>query len=614
MGYVPIFFLSKTLFMISQKLKYLSVILVLAAAFSLFSCTKSKPTKLDLWTKKAESHLKKHPDSTLCYTQKVLSSPSQKGWSEKEQLALYALRQKAFAATENMDSVVAVGKKIRVLASEVSDSLAIANSLLLVRGDIDFSSQQEMMDYLPGAIATFNNNKMPFEAARLSSSYGTILCHKGDFVNAQFYLLDSYRVLQRLDSVKSIINVCMNIGSTFSFLKSSEKSLEYFTKAYDAAIKTNDSSSITSVLMNIGNFYSDDVKDQDKALKYYRRALKFVPKKTGAFLKMKIDYNIATTFFKKGDLYFSERTFQNMLADCIKIQAYEGVAMASKGLGNLYIKKQQPDKALFHLKRAIHLADSLQMSYEALQTRPSLLELYKNTNNYQAALQVSEEMKSSNDSILSAEKQNAVHELEIKYQSEKKLTEIAHLKALSKSHQFMLYGLLFFIIVLFFVLRKQMKLYKEKQYSYTLLMQQYKAERLERLAEPKEQILDVLNKTEEGKMENIVLYNQLIAYYEKEKPYLNAKLKAAEIAKELQVSQRTITAILKANGYNGFNNLNNKYRVAEVKRQFEDPSCSVLKMEVIASKAGFGNKQSFYTAFEEFTGLNPGFYRDEILK
>ena len=115
-------------------------------------------------------------------------------------------------------------------------------------------------------------------------------------------------------------------------------------------------------------------------------------------------------------------------------------------------------------------------------------------------------------------------------------------------------------------------------------------------------------------MENIVLYNQLIAYYEKEKPYLNAKLKAAEIAKELQVSQRTITAILKANGYNGFNNLNNKYRVAEVKRQFEDPSCSVLKMEVIASKAGFGNKQSFYTAFEEFTGLNPGFYRDEILK
>jgi AraC-like DNA-binding protein len=37
-------------------------------------------------------------------------------------------------------------------------------------------------------------------------------------------------------------------------------------------------------------------------------------------------------------------------------------------------------------------------------------------------------------------------------------------------------------------------------------------------------------------------------------------------------------------------------------------------MEDIANNSGFGSRQSFYTAFEEFTGLNPGFYRAEILK
>jgi transcriptional regulator GlxA family with amidase domain len=35
---------------------------------------------------------------------------------------------------------------------------------------------------------------------------------------------------------------------------------------------------------------------------------------------------------------------------------------------------------------------------------------------------------------------------------------------------------------------------------------------------------------------------------------------------------------------------------------------------VIATQSGFGSKQPFYNAFEEFTGLNPGFYRDEIAK
>jgi tetratricopeptide (TPR) repeat protein len=602
--------------MIFQKLKCLPTILVFSAAISLFSCTNSQSTNFNSWTKKAEEHLKKHPDSTLLITQKILSSPSQKVLSEKEQLVLYALRQKAFAATENMDSVVAVGKKIRVLASEVSDSLAIANSLLPVRGDIDFSSQQEMLGYLPGAIATFKKNNMPFESAKLSASYGTILCHKGDFVNAQKFLLDSYRVLDKLDSIKPIINVCMNIGSAYSYTKSTKKSLEYYKKAYDAALKVKDSNSISSVLMNIGTFYSDDLKEYDKALDYYDRALQYVSKKSGAFLKMKIDYNVAVASFAKGDLTSSEQTFQSMLADCIKIQAYEGVAMASKGLGDLYIKKQQPDKALPYLTRAIHLADSLQMSYEALLMQPSLLALHKNNKNFEAALQVSEQMKTSTDSLLSLEKQNAVQELEIKYQSEKKASEIVHLKSLSNTHQLMLYGLSFFIMVLFFVLRKQKILYKEKQYSYTLLMQQYKTELQKRLFDQTHAVFDGEKEivAVEEQSENLDLYARLTAYYEKEKPYLNAKLKAAEVARMLQVPQRTIATTLKEYGHSSFNHFNNKYRVAEVKRQFEDPSCAVLKMEVIASQAGFGNKQSFYTAFEEFTGLNPGFYRAEILK
>jgi tetratricopeptide (TPR) repeat protein len=563
---------------------------------------------------KAEKNIKSHPENSLLITKKILRDSIKKDIDDEKILKAYEIRQKSFAVLENMDSVLIVGKQIRFVASKISDSLAIANSLLLVRGEIDFSSQQEMIAYLPGAIATFKNNNMPFESARLSASYGTILCHKGDFVKAQTFLLDSYRVFNRFDSIRPTINVCMNIGSTYAYTKSTKKSLEYYNIAYQAALKVKDSNAISSVLMNIGTFYADDLKDQDKALDYYQKALPFVPKKSGAYLKMKIDYNIAVAALTKGDLQSSERTFQNMLDDCIKNEAFEGAAMASKGLGDVYLQKNQPAKALRYLERAIHLADSLQMSYEALQMRPSLLILYKNTKQFEAALQVSEEMKASNDSILSAEKQNAVHELEIKYQSEKKALEITHFKALSKSRQLMLYGMSFFIVILFFVLRKQKILYKEKQYSYTLLMKQYKAERLDRLAEHTTLQVETSNSKEITPQENLDLFTKLTVYYEKEKPYLNPKYKAVELAKTLEVSQREISALLKTKGYNGFTNFNNKFRIEEVKRQFEDPKNATLKMEAIANNSGFGSRQSFYTAFEEFTGLNPGFYRAEILK
>ena len=324
----------------------LRFILLLFLVSIAFSCNliNDNDASTDALLIKAENNLKKNPDSTLIYTQTFLSKVTKKDFSDKKQLELYVLRQNAFAGIENMDSVVAVGKKIRVLASKIPDSLAIANSLLLVRGEMDFSSQQEMATYLPGAIATFKNNNMPFETARLSASYGTILCHKGDFVKAQTFLLDSYRVFNKLDSIRPTINVCMNIGSAFSYSKNLKKSLEYYNKAYEIALIVKDSNAISSVLMNIGTFYSDDIKDLDKALDYYKRALPFVPKKSGAYLKMKIDYNSAIATFAKGDMLLSERTFQNMLADCIKIKAYEGVAMAYKGLGDVYIYKKQNDK------------------------------------------------------------------------------------------------------------------------------------------------------------------------------------------------------------------------------------------------------------------------------
>ena len=110
------------------------------------------------------------------------------------------------------------------------------------------------------------------------------------------------------------------------------------------------------------------------------------------------------------------------------------------------------------------------------------------------------------------------------------------------------------------------------------------------------------------------MYQKLLLYYENKKPYLDSKLKAEFVAKVLEVSQRDITLVIKENGFSGFANFNNWFRVEEVKKCFDDIQYASIKTMVIATECGFGSKQPFYNAFEEFTGLNPGFYRDEIAK
>jgi transcriptional regulator GlxA family with amidase domain len=110
------------------------------------------------------------------------------------------------------------------------------------------------------------------------------------------------------------------------------------------------------------------------------------------------------------------------------------------------------------------------------------------------------------------------------------------------------------------------------------------------------------------------LFDSLVVYYENEKPYLDSKLKADVVAKKMGVTQREISNLLKINGFTSFNNFNNKFRVEDVKKCFDDINYKKIKTEVIANHCGFGSKQPFYYAFEEFTWLNPGFYRSEMSK
>jgi tetratricopeptide (TPR) repeat protein len=607
----------KPLSVFSYKFNITTVLILSIFILLMVSCnenTEVDTTHFDISIAKAKQILKKQPDSVLVLTDKLLQSSSKTKLNVSKLVALYLLRQEAFAQLKRMDSVVIIGERIRDIAKKNPDSLSIAQSLLPVKGDIDFATQQKMAPFFPGSIQVFKQHKMNYEQARLSASYGSILAHQGDFVNGQKQLIEAFVLFSKMDSIKPIINVCNNIGSTYSYTKNPSKALLYYQKAYEAALKVKNNEALSSILMNIGTEYNDSFKNHDKAISYYKKALAVLPAGTAYFLKMKIDYNMAIASFEKGDLSTSERTFKNMLDQCVATKEFEGVAMASKGLGDVYFKQKQPAKALLYLNRALHLSDSLGMKNESLLMLPSLLQLHKENNDYSNALQISERLKVLNDSILSSEKQIAVQEIEEKYQSEKKNIEIVNLQHISILKSIIVSVLLAFLVGLFFMLRYRNRLYREKQNAYAVLMKKYKEEREQ--GSKKSIAATSQMDSNENKVEDVIdgLFQKLMQLYIAEQPFLDPKLKLEFIAKRLNIAPRVLTANIKANGYSGFNVFTNKFRVEEVKRRFEDPKYANFKLEVIAAESGFGSKQTFYTAFEEFTGVNPGYFRDEIIK
>ena len=108
------------------------------------------------------------------------------------------------------------------------------------------------------------------------------------------------------------------------------------------------------------------------------------------------------------------------------------------------------------------------------------------------------------------------------------------------------------------------------------------------------------------------LHEKILMYYKSNRPYLSSKFRVDDLANELETTQKEISQTLKQYYNLNFSSFTNKYRVEAARKMFEDPAYHHIKMEVIAEQSGFGTIQSFYNAFESFTGVKPGYYRTQI--
>lgn len=598
-------------------MKGISIGILLLMSLGLLNSCENKNTiktanavKLELVN--AEKNLQKNPDSALAIVNKALLFSSKNIVQDEKKLALLQLKQRAFLKLQKMDSVCVTGQKIREVASRIPDSLAIAETLLKLYVDIDYKYLKEAKPYILGGIKTFENENKEYEKGILIELYGRIMNEEGNFKNSQNYLLKAAEIFESKGNSKDMGIVYKELGINFSCLGIIDKSNYYYRKALKNAEIRKDSIQQASVLLNYGiNFKT---RNSNVAIKMYYRALNLLPVNKGAKLRMKLEFNLANLYLNQKDFDKATVVFNRILEEATKANYQEGKIMATAALGNVYGIKKEYARSIGYYKKALKTLVANDQNEIILMLLPELISVSENSGDFKMAYHYSNQLNKLKDSLLTIEKTKTVLELEKKYQVEKKDLEIGYLKSLSNSRLMLLYGLCFFVLILFFVLRKQLKLYKEKQYSYNLLIQQYKTERLKKFENKTIKIQNPSNVLDDSTQSNLDLFVKLEAYYESEKPYLNSKLKASDVAKALLVPQRIISATIKANGFSSFNNFNNKYRIEDVKKQFEDPTYKKFKMEVIAQQAGFGNKQSFYLAFEEYTGLHPGFYRAEILK
>ncbi|MDP1802039.1 MAG: tetratricopeptide repeat protein [Bacteroidota bacterium] len=252
------------------------------------------------------------------------------------------------------------------------------------------------------------------------------------------------------------------IAESFSYLSQFDSSAHYYLKAIPLSEKLNNRRQMASyyngfgsVLYQLGDFekaisymkMAAELKLKDKDLLYYaviNGNIAAVMQRMGNFkeaisilldseIKLKSFDNIeilANLYNSLGSAYLLESKFKNL--DSAEYYYAKNISLITKpehepfrlaaiiNISDVYIEKKQYDKAETNLLKALALTHQLSRNGERINVYGTLSSLYEQKNEFKKALEFKNLQNALRDSIYSEERERLVHDLESKYQIEKR--------------------------------------------------------------------------------------------------------------------------------------------------------------------------------------------------
>ncbi len=568
-------------------------------------------------TEKAQRNLNLHPDSALLYADSASRLP---GSFINKGGRLFIIGKIQFEALNNLqltDSAYAVIEQTWLLANQYSDTLSRAYAAEKL-GILNLNQNKFILaeKFLTEASALYREMGLIYLKAKAESKLGSVFYARGNYAASQQYLFETYHFFKQVDSIRDLSKVCLNIGNNYSDQGNSSKAREYYDMAFKIA-PPGDHTRI-GALLNIGIMYKSTFPDS--ALLFYRKAASLIDQYGNIQEKVKLQYNIANIYVEQKKLMLALANFRKVLALCRENTFLSGVARAYYGISVTQIMMNNPDSAIYYGELALKTAALTGETRLEINAIDALADYHKTKGNLSKVVELYQRARSMNDSINTIGNKSVTGEMELletvrrkEMESDQLRMKLIENQTRFRNHILLIAVLVVFVLLLVILLRRSVRLNRERLNAYSVLMDKYIAERnVQKLKT--ESLTSIEPEPMDSSASVEPLLETLIRYYETEKPYLDPKLKLETVVERLHTNSRALSQSLKAFNNANFNTFTNYFRVEEAKSMMEDPKFRNYKIEAIALEAGFGTKMTFYNTFESQTGIKPSYYRESITK
>jgi AraC-like DNA-binding protein len=278
------------------------------------------------------------------------------------------------------------------------------------------------------------------------------------------------------------------------------------------------------------------------------------------------------------------------------------------GYARAWHEKQALDRAIPVLEEALELTHTENNPIHRDKLLRELSLCYESKGEYNRALEWQRRFQTESDSLFNTDKERALSDLRMKYDTERRENEIKEVKLnllqKTKNEQLLIISLIgFFLIVLFLVYF----IWRRNRF-YTTIVHQYHT-RIRR----EKQMQEKYSMSSLSEEKGVNLFLQLEKIMREEAIYRDNLLTKEKVADMLGTNRTYLSQIINQQTSLTFTQYINEYRINEAVKLISDPG-NRIPLKAISSDVGFSSMTTFYKAFQNTVGMTPSQYKNRTIE
>ena len=313
------------------------------------------------------------------------------------------------------------------------------------------------LDYYNRSINVLRQTGDSMKIAQSLMNTGIVYQSQGIYDKATTHLLEAAKFFEKTDCLPRLASCYNTIANTQSDLGYYAEALKYHFKALEIKRKIGNNASIAKSLNNIGITYKK-LDSLDLALDYFNRSLAIKNELGDKTMTAATQTNIGDILFLTHDYKNAEIKYLESYRMKKEINDQNGIIFVANKIGELYLRIGSLDKAKFFLDEGLDIARKISSNELELNNLKLQAQLYEYQRQFKKAFETYKSYDTLRSRIFDSEKNKAISELRIKYETEKNEAEIKslneirtsqaeRLKAQTKMQYALMFGLAMFLML-----------------------------------------------------------------------------------------------------------------------------------------------------------------------